>query len=92
MRSVAQRAMGRADEADRDAARSAELKQAAVRLSDLTGEATRRPDDPDVRIRLGRVCEVLGRPALAATWYRAALACDPRNDEARSALTAVTAR
>jgi tetratricopeptide (TPR) repeat protein len=92
MRSVALRAMGRPEAADRDAARSAELKKAGASLSDLTAEATHRPTDPAVRIRLGRVCEVLGRPELAVMWYRAALACDPRNDEARSALAAVTSR
>jgi tetratricopeptide (TPR) repeat protein len=85
-RGVALRASGRLAEADRDSARAAELKRAVVTMSDLNAEAARHPADPLVRIRLGRLCEFLGKPALAASWYRAALACDPRNEEARAAL------
>jgi Flp pilus assembly protein TadD len=92
MRGVALRAVGRQAEADRDAARSAELKKAVIALSELNTEAAHRPTDPGVRIHLGRVCESLGKPELAASWYRAALACDPRNEEARSALAAVPTR
>jgi Flp pilus assembly protein TadD len=92
MRSVALRALGRQAEADRDASRSAELKEAVDTLPGLCAEASRRPTDPNVRIRLGRVCESLGKLEFAAMWYRAALACDPRNEEARSALAAVTTR
>jgi tetratricopeptide (TPR) repeat protein len=89
MRGVALRALGRRDEAERDAARSAELKSALSTLANLSAVASRQPTDPDVRIRLGRVCESLGKPSFAAMWYRAALACDPRNEEARLALAAV---
>jgi tetratricopeptide (TPR) repeat protein len=89
MRGVALRALGRRDEAARDAARSAALKGAIVAMSDLCAEAALRPTDPAVRVRLGRLCETLGKPALAASWYRAAIACEPRNEDARSALAAL---
>jgi tetratricopeptide (TPR) repeat protein len=92
MRGVALRALGRRGEADLDAARSAKLKGAVVAMSDLCDEAARRPTDPAVRVRLGRLCETLGKPQLAASWYRAALACEPRNEEARSALAALPTR
>jgi tetratricopeptide (TPR) repeat protein len=92
MRGVALRGLGRRDEADRDAARSSELKRAAVAMSDLCAEASGRPTDPAVRVRLGRLCETLGKPLLAASWYRAALACEPRDEEARSALVRLSRR
>jgi tetratricopeptide (TPR) repeat protein len=92
MRSVALRALGRPAEAERDADRSAELKNAERTLAKLCSVASQRPTDPTVRIRLGRFCEVLGKPSFAAMWYRAALACDPRNEEARHALVAALPR
>jgi tetratricopeptide (TPR) repeat protein len=92
MRGVAFRALGRRAEADRDLARSAELKKALGTLGNLCAVASQRPTDPGVRIRLGRLCESLGKPSFATMWYRAALACDPRNEEARRALAAVLPR
>ena len=86
MRGVALRKLGRADEADRDAARVAELKRAVAGMSRLNAEASDNPTDPDVRVRIGRLCESLGKPELAASWYRAALACDPQSAEALAAL------
>ena len=84
---------GRArDEADRDGARAAELKGAVVTMSNLCAEAARSPLDAGVRIKLGRLCEFLGKRELAASWYRAALACDPRSPEARAALALLSPR
>jgi tetratricopeptide (TPR) repeat protein len=92
MRAVALRALGRRAEAERDVDRSTALKEAQSTMANLCGVASQRPADPGVRIRLGRLCEVLGKPSLAAMWYRAALACDPRNEEARRALAAALPR
>ena len=86
MRAVVLRPLGRADEADRDSARAAELKRAVASMSRLNAEASDNPADPGVRVRIGRVCEGLGKPGLAASWYRAALACDPHSGEAQAAL------
>ncbi|RUL87575.1 tetratricopeptide repeat protein [Tautonia sociabilis] len=80
------RTLGRLDEADRDARRADELKQALLAMSSLNAEAAARPLDPDVRCRLGLLCEQLGKPQLAASWYRAALSCDPNHSDARSLL------
>jgi tetratricopeptide (TPR) repeat protein len=92
MRAGVLRALGRRAEADRDGARAAELKEAVITMSTLCAEAARRPLDPAVRIRLGRLCESLGKRELAASWYRAALACEPRSEEARSALARLRLR
>jgi Flp pilus assembly protein TadD len=62
------------------------LKQAVEHMSALNAEAAARPTDPAVRCQLGRLCERLGKVELAASWYRAALACDPDNQEAADAL------
>jgi hypothetical protein len=92
MRAVALRALGRRAEAERDVDRSTALKEAQSTMVNLCGVASQRPADSGVRIRLGRLCEVLGNPSVAAMWYRAALACDPRNEEARRALAAALPR
>jgi Flp pilus assembly protein TadD len=92
MRCLALRALGRRAEADRDAARSAELKTVLSTMASLCAVASEQPTEPRVRISLGRLCESIGKPSFAAMWYRAALACDPRNQEARLALAAVMPR
>jgi tetratricopeptide (TPR) repeat protein len=86
------RSLGRLDEADRDARRADELKQAVELMSALNAEAADHPLDPDVRCRLGRLCEVLGKPEMAVSWYRAALTCDPEHENARSALRSLSLR
>ncbi|MFO0951157.1 MAG: tetratricopeptide repeat protein [Isosphaeraceae bacterium] len=88
-RSTALRVLGRLDEARRDAERASRLKAAVVTLSDLNAEAAARPLDAEVHLRAGKACEELGKPALAASWYRSALACDPRSIPAREALVRV---
>ena len=92
LRGVALRPLGRADEADRDSARVAELKRAVASMSRLNAEASDNPTDPGVRVRIGRLCETLGKPDLAASWYRAALACDPQSGEALAALQPLLSR
>lgn len=92
MRGLTLRSLGRSDEADRDAGRAAELKQAVVTMSRLNAEAADNPTDPGVRVRIGRICEDLGKPELAASWYRAALACDPRSADALAALQPLLTR
>jgi tetratricopeptide (TPR) repeat protein len=46
-------------------------------LSDLSGEAMRKPLDAAVRRRLADVCTRLDKPELAQMWRRAAAACPP---------------
>ena len=59
----------------------------------LRGDGLRvgeRPHDAGVRYELGRLCVDLGKPDLAASWYRAALACDPKHEAARIGLRALS--
>ena len=80
------RTLGRADLAESDARTAEELKRAVEEMSALNAEAAEHPLDPEVRCQLGRLCERLGKLDLAASWYRAALACDPEHEEARASL------
>jgi tetratricopeptide (TPR) repeat protein len=88
-RGLVLRRLGRNEEAKRDADRAAALNQGIVTMSKLNDEAARAPEDAGVRFRLGQLCVELGKPELAASWYRAALACDPRHAAARQALNAL---
>jgi Flp pilus assembly protein TadD len=88
-RGVVLRRLGRTEEARRDMARADELNKGLAEMSELNRQAERAPHDADVRYRLGRLCVELGKPELAASWYRAALACDPRHAAARFGLKAL---
>jgi hypothetical protein len=65
------------------------LNALTAQMDRLNREAGRNPDDPEIRYQLGRVCVSLGRSELAASWYVAALACDPRHPGARFGLKAL---
>ena len=88
-RGVVLQQLGRTEEARRDLARADELNKGLAEMSDLNRQAERAPHDADVRYRLGRLCVDLGKPELAASWYRAALACDPGHAAARFGLKAL---
>jgi tetratricopeptide (TPR) repeat protein len=90
-RGTALRALGRVDESERDFARAGELNRALAEMSALNGKAAERPEDADVRCQIGRLCLELGKTALAASWFRAALACDPHHPGARLALQSLGA-
>jgi tetratricopeptide (TPR) repeat protein len=84
--------LGRKEEAARDRGQAGRLIAATRDLSRLDERASRRPDDAGVRCQLGRTCSLLGKTELAVSWYRAALACDPANVEARAGLRALRPR
>ncbi|GAC1447786.1 MAG: hypothetical protein NVSMB9_30330 [Isosphaeraceae bacterium] len=86
------RLLGRNDEADGELARAEKIKKTLEEISNLEGRAAQDPADPEVRCRLGQLCSGLGSPALAANWYRAALACDPAHAGARAGLSALEKR
>ena len=69
-RSIVLRQLGRTEEARRDMARADELNKALAEMSDLNRQAERNPHNADIRCRLGRLCVELGKPELAASWYR----------------------
>ncbi len=91
-RATVLRVLGRTEEAARDHARAAELNRGLATMERLNDQAARSPDDPHVRCRLGGLCVDLGKRDLAASWYRAALACDPNDTEARSGLSGLGVR
>jgi tetratricopeptide (TPR) repeat protein len=91
-RGVVLRLLGRGDEAVRDFARAEALNKGLAEMSALNQQAERAPRDADIRYRLGRLCADLGKPELAASWYRAALACDPKHAAARFELGLNTPR
>ncbi|MEJ7639988.1 MAG: hypothetical protein WKF75_18950 [Singulisphaera sp.] len=88
-RSLALGRLGRREESELDRVHYQELNRDLAEMSALNDEADRRPEDPDVRYRIGSLCERLGKRDLAATWYSAALACDPGHAGARAALQAL---
>jgi tetratricopeptide (TPR) repeat protein len=55
-------------------------------FTDLHEEAARKPDDADVRCRIGALARQLDKPDLARLWFRAALAIQPDHAGARAAL------
>lgn len=90
-RGLALRRLGRDAEGQRDLDTAAELNRTSDEMTALSEEASLEPEDPDLRSQLARLCIRLGKPELAVSWYRAALACDPGHAEARFGLNALMA-
>ena len=61
-------------------------------FTELHNTANGDPTNAKLRMQLGDLAVKLAKPELAATWYRAALALDPRLDPARRALERLTPR
>jgi tetratricopeptide (TPR) repeat protein len=85
-RGVVLRQLGRIEESARDRARADALNKDLAEMSALNHQAERDLRDAEVRFRLGQLCVALGKPELAASWYKAALACDPAHAAARLGL------
>lgn len=89
-RALILRGLGRDRESRVDLDRSEALKLGLARMSSLNDQAASNPQDPEVRYQLGKLCVDLGKPELAASWYRAALACDPGHRGSRLELEALS--
>jgi Flp pilus assembly protein TadD len=85
-RGLANRRLGRIAEARRDLARAADLNRLMAEMDRLNREAGKNPADPEIRCQLGHLGVALGRPELGASWYVAALACDPHHPGAKLGL------
>jgi tetratricopeptide (TPR) repeat protein len=88
-RGLAERRLGKIAEAKQDLARAAELNALTAEMDRLNREAGKNRNDPEIRYQLGRVCVSLGKPELGASWFVAALACNPRHSGAALELKAL---
>jgi tetratricopeptide (TPR) repeat protein len=78
-------------EASREQTKIAEdLQQKWQRFSDLQLDAINNQTDPTIRYQIGTLAKELGKPELAVVWFKAALAIDPSNRLAASALVEVS--
>lgn len=64
--------LGREEEAMREQQAAERVRTLRKEFADLHKEAWENPNDPDVRIRLGEVATLLGRPDLEQVWREAA--------------------
>lgn len=80
--------LGRDDEAAVHTQRAEELQVLWQRFSDLHIEAINRPTDAEARYEMGTLANQLGKPELAGTWFKAALAIDPTMKKAADAVAA----
>lgn len=78
----------KAEEASR---RFREIQRAVSETDRLLIQAAQRPNDPRLRLSLGRALMAQGEPGMAAVQFRKCLALAPANAEARQALTSANA-
>lgn len=83
------RAAGASEEAEVVAQRAADIKIKRERFSKLHQDATAQPQDAQVRYELGELATELDMPAIASTWYQAALELDPLHQLAKEKLDAL---
>lgn len=81
--------LGREAESKEQSARAEELQKLWQRFSDLQIEAINRATDAPIRYEIGLLAKQLGRPELAISWLKAALAIDPGMSLAGEALAAM---
>ncbi|MDX1928581.1 MAG: tetratricopeptide repeat protein [Pirellulaceae bacterium] len=78
--------LGQTEGANKQTERADELQKLWQRFSDLQIEAINRSTDAPVRYEIGSLAKQLGKPELAITWFRAALAIDPSLRSAADAI------
>ncbi len=72
-----------ADAAARQAERTIEINH---RLTELLRESIGSPEDAEIRERMAKLCDELGKPMLSAMWRKAALVCRQRLSVGQSLL------
>lgn len=70
--------LGLDDEHRQHAQRADELQDLWMRFSDLQVDAINRPTDADIRLQIGNLARQLGKEDLAISWFKAALAINPK--------------
>lgn len=82
----------RVEEARVHSQRAEELQVQWQRFSDLQIDAINQMANAEIRVEIGDLADKLGMPELAETWFKAALAINPRLPAALQALTDLQAR
>ncbi len=83
--------LGQAEGAKKQTERAEQLQGLWQRFSDLQIEAINRSTDAPVRYEIGSLAKQLGKPKLAESWFKAALAIDPALRSAADALSEMEA-
>lgn len=78
--------LGREEESRQHAERAEELQKLWQRFSDLQIDAINQAANAEIRYEVGQLADQLGRPRLADSWFKAALAIDPGLTAASEAL------
>jgi len=78
--------LGENDESKMHAQRADELQILWQQFSDLQIDAINQMTNADIRYQIGELAAQLGKPELAVSWYRAALAINPAMQPAAEAL------
>jgi tetratricopeptide (TPR) repeat protein len=73
----AYQSLGRPKEAAEQLRLLEQTEELLRQLTELNQEASAKPADPRIRLRLAEVCTTLGKPDLAQMWLRAADSCPP---------------
>jgi tetratricopeptide (TPR) repeat protein len=79
--------LGQTEGAKKQTERAEQLQSLWQRFSDLQIEAINRSTDAPVRYEIGSLAKQLGKPELAISWFKAALAIDPALRSAADALS-----
>ena len=79
--------LGQTENAKQQTERAEQLQGLWQRFSDLQIDAINRATDAPVRYEIGSLAKQLGKPELAISWFKAALAIDPSLRSAADALT-----
>jgi tetratricopeptide (TPR) repeat protein len=77
---------GERDRADEQLRLMRETQAVEREFTDLHEEAAKKPDDADLRYKIGLLARQLDKADLARLWFRAALAIEPGHAGARAAL------
>ena len=83
--------LGQTEGAKKQTERAEQLQGLWQRFSDLQIEAINRSTDAPVRYEIGSLANQLGKPKLAESWFKAALAIDPALRSAADALSEMEA-
>jgi tetratricopeptide (TPR) repeat protein len=77
------------ERADQEAAEAERIRVVRERFAKLHQDASAKPQDASIRVDLADTAAELQLNDVAQNWYKAALALDPKNENARKSLAAL---